>query len=138
MARATLFTDRLLNMHGLTISVCKSQTEMIKETIQLFVKAGYSYVFKFNLSQTLILSNFIPVRSDESRVFTCFLEYEKETVKVHDIIYERNGAGWDLKKSFYRKTRVPLDWTKTELEKEGFAVEFSNRDKGLITIIARR
>ncbi len=35
------------------------------------------------------LDRFIPVKSDGSKIFTCFLEYEKETVKVHDIIYER-------------------------------------------------
>lgn len=84
------------------------------------------------------LDRFIPVRSDDSRIFTCFLEYEKETVKVHDIIYDRTEMGWNLKKSFYRKTRIPLDWTKEELEKEGFVIEFSNSEKGLITIIAKK
>ena len=84
------------------------------------------------------LDRFIPVRSDDSIIFTCFLEYEKETVKVHDIIYERTEMGWNLKKSFYRKIRVSFDWTKKELEKEGFVTEFSNNEKGLITIIAKR
>ncbi len=84
------------------------------------------------------LDRFILVESDDSRIFTCFLEYEKETVKVHDIIYERTESGWNLKKSFYRKTRIPFDWAKKELEKSGFVIEFSNNDKGLITIIAKR
>lgn len=84
------------------------------------------------------LDRFIPVKSDGSKIFTCFLEYEKETVKVHDIIYERIENEWNLKKSFYQKTRVPFDWAKEELEKEGFVIEFANNDKGLIMIIAKR
>ena len=74
------------------------------------------------------LDRFIPVKSDGSKIFTCFLEYQKETVKVHDIIYERIENGWNQKKSFYKKTRVPFNWAKEELEKEGFVIEFSNND----------
>jgi 2-polyprenyl-3-methyl-5-hydroxy-6-metoxy-1,4-benzoquinol methylase len=36
---------------------------------------------------------FIPVRSDEARILTCFLEYEPEAVLVHDILHERTAGG---------------------------------------------
>jgi hypothetical protein len=29
----------------------------------------------------------IPVRNDETRILTCFLEYEPEAVLVHDILH---------------------------------------------------
>ena len=32
------------------------------------------------------LDRFIPIKSDKNTIFTCFLEYETEKVKVHDII----------------------------------------------------
>ncbi len=40
----------------------------------------------FELSE---LDRFIPVKSDDNTVFTCFLEYEPETVKVHDLLYRK-------------------------------------------------
>ena len=46
---------------------------------------------------------FIPVRSDENRILTCFLEFEPEFVKVFDLVYQRQGDEWQLNKSFYRK-----------------------------------
>jgi len=47
------------------------------------------------------LDLFIPIRGDNERIMTCFLEYEPETVIVHDLIYVRQGDGWDLCKSSY-------------------------------------
>ena len=49
------------------------------------------------------ISRFIPVRSDERRILTCFLEYEEDTVVVHDILHERSGDNWDTRVSSYRK-----------------------------------
>ena len=53
------------------------------------------------------LERFIPVRSDDKTVFTCFLEFEPATVKVHDLVYRRVDGRWDFAKSFYRKLRLP-------------------------------
>jgi SAM-dependent methyltransferase len=64
---------------------------------------------------------FIPVRSDEDKIMTCFLEFENaESVRVHDLIYGREGAGWSLDKSSYRKLRLGIDWMCEELGKAGF------------------
>ena len=37
---------------------------------------------------------FIPVRNDNTRILTCFLEYEPEAVVVHDILHEHRTNGW--------------------------------------------
>jgi SAM-dependent methyltransferase len=64
---------------------------------------------------------FIPVRSDEDKIMTCFLEFENaESVVVHDLIYVREGTGWSLNKSSYRKMRLGIDWMCEELGKAGF------------------
>jgi SAM-dependent methyltransferase len=81
---------------------------------------------------------FIPVRSQSNLIFTCFLEYEKDHVKVHDIIYEKTNDQWHLKKGFYRKLRIPPDWTKACLLKTGFKVEEFEIQNGMVTVTARK
>ncbi len=84
------------------------------------------------------LDRFIPVRSDENTILTCFLEYEPDTVKVHDIVYERIGDSWKCSKSFYRKLRLSQSQVVEALERTGFAaIDASDRD-GLITIVATK
>ncbi len=65
---------------------------------------------------------FIPVRSDESRIMTCFLEYTSPaTVQVHDLVYVRDPAkgGWLLEKSSYPKLRLSPAWVAHELRAAG-------------------
>jgi SAM-dependent methyltransferase len=81
---------------------------------------------------------FIPVASDADRVMTCFLEYEPETVIVHDLIHLREGAGWTLHKSSYRKLRLPVDWVAAELRKAGLHVTHNEAAGRLWAIAATR
>lgn len=80
---------------------------------------------------------FIPVRSDADRIMTCFLEYEPETVLVHDLIHVRQGAEWVLSKSSYRKLRLASDWVASALQARGFSV-LSNGPSGRMTLIVAR
>lgn len=66
------------------------------------------------------LDRFIPLKSDEQTILTCFLEYEPETVKVHDLVYQKDNGSWKLNKSFYRKLRLSPQWVKEELKNVGF------------------
>jgi SAM-dependent methyltransferase len=84
------------------------------------------------------LDRFIPVRSDDKTIFTCFLEYEEKTVKVHDIIYQKKDNQWTLKKSFFRKLRISPDWVQNYLQQVEFTIEFSDEKNGMITFIARK
>ena len=84
------------------------------------------------------LDRFIPLRSDSKRIFTCFLEYEKSHVKVNDILYEKTGDRWKMKKSFFRKLRISAQWAQECLLKAGFKVEKNDIGNGMITIIARK
>ena len=84
------------------------------------------------------LDRFIPVRSDAGKIFTCFLEYEKEHVKVHDIVHEKTGDHWVTQKSWFRKLRISTRWMKGCLQKSGFTIEHADCNKGMVTIIARK
>ncbi|KAF0216938.1 MAG: methyltransferase type [Geobacteraceae bacterium] len=82
------------------------------------------------------LSRFIPVRSDDTTIFTCFLEYEPRHVTVHDLVYVRMGEKWELRKSSYRKLRLQLDWVLERLVEAGFAIDSCESNGGMVTIIA--
>ncbi|MEX1327058.1 MAG: class I SAM-dependent methyltransferase [Desulfobacterales bacterium] len=84
------------------------------------------------------LDRFIPVRSDSKRIFTCFLEYEKNHVKVHDIVYEKTDDQWKMKNSYFRKLRISSQWVREHLSKAGFQVEEVDTANGMITIFARK
>jgi hypothetical protein len=84
------------------------------------------------------LERFIPVRSDDKTIFTCFLEYETNHVKVHDLIYERMNRQWKLKKSYFRKLRLSPRWTKNILLAVGFKIEIYDVYNGMVNIIARK
>ncbi len=87
----------------------------------------------FELSE---LDRFIPVKSDDDTIFTCFLEYEPETVKVHDLVYRKINGSWCLNKSYYRKLRLSKKWIEEQLSAVGFTRIESTVDKGFVTVIA--
>jgi 2-polyprenyl-3-methyl-5-hydroxy-6-metoxy-1,4-benzoquinol methylase len=81
---------------------------------------------------------FIPVRSDESKIMTCFLEFENaDSVVVSDLVYMRQDSGWSLNKSSYRKLRLGIDWVREELSRAGFDIlseDLSGRLIGLAAV----
>jgi SAM-dependent methyltransferase len=118
-----------------------------RETIsQLFrqvsenLEQGGAFVLTFrDLSSELTdLDRFLPLRSEPKKIFTCYLEYEPEHVKVHDLIYEQVDDRWILHKSFYRKCRAPFAWAQEVLRRVGFELPIATVDKGVVTIIARK
>jgi SAM-dependent methyltransferase len=66
---------------------------------------------------------FIPVRSDDTTVMTCFLEYTTPDT-VHDLVYTRQPgtSAWTLNKSSYPKLRLSPDLLTTQLTQTGFKV----------------
>ncbi|HEY1959504.1 MAG TPA: class I SAM-dependent methyltransferase [Polyangiaceae bacterium] len=81
---------------------------------------------------------FVPVRADESTVFSCFLEYEGDHVRVYDIIQARSERGWEMRVSSYKKLRIAPDWLEKRLRESGFEVLSRSVVSGLVTIDARR
>lgn len=90
-------------------------------------------------SSELIGSNrFIPVKSDENRILTCFLEYERDAVSVTDLLYEKSGTGWNLKISSYKKVRIsPLEISNIT-ESFGLKVLLEEKTNGLTTFIFQK
>jgi SAM-dependent methyltransferase len=90
---------------------------------------------------------FIPVRSDDSTIMTCFLEYDSpDTVQVHDLIYSRQPdtqdtaqpPSWILSKSSYPKLRLSPEFLTTKLTQTGFKVNPQSTAGRLLLLSANR
>lgn len=81
---------------------------------------------------------FIPVRHDQNRILTCFLEYEAQTVLVHDIVHERTADGWKTRVSHYRKLRLSPEHLIHCLQSNGFNVRRETGIKGMVRLVAQR
>lgn len=83
-------------------------------------------------------ARFIPVRGDDERILTCFLHYGIDHVDVHDLLNERQGSGWQLKVSAYRKLRLPPEWVSGALQAEGFSVRIEPGIAGMVRVVGTR
>lgn len=52
---------------------------------------------------------FIPVKSSEDKILTCFLEYHEDHTEVYDILHEKINGFWEMKVSSYPKLRITAD-----------------------------
>ncbi len=111
---------------------------LVQEVAEALAPGGH-VVFSFrDYSQPLLEEQrFIPVRSDERRILTCFLEYEEDTVVVHDILHERGGDAWETRVSSYRKLRLSPDRVVGSLETSGFDVRREAEARGMVRVVAR-
>ena len=126
----------------LTHLLCRSEVSRLFRSVARVLKpAGKFVVTYLDLASAELfgLDRFIPVRSDDRRVMTCFLEYDTaENVVVHDLLNIRDDDGnWTLHKSSYKKLRLPAEWVIAELSASGLSI--SGRSEGrMITIATNR
>jgi 2-polyprenyl-3-methyl-5-hydroxy-6-metoxy-1,4-benzoquinol methylase len=80
---------------------------------------------------------FIPVRSDDTRILTCFLEYEPTAVVVHDILHQRTSEGWQTRVSHYRKLRLSPEQLIASLWANGFNVRREAGMRGMVRLVAQ-
>ena len=95
---------------GDTLSHLDSKNEVGKllTSIAAILKAGNKTLLSFRDYSTELTgdSRFIPVKSDDTRILTCVLDYENETVRVTDLLNEKKETGWTQKVSSYNKVRI--------------------------------
>jgi 2-polyprenyl-3-methyl-5-hydroxy-6-metoxy-1,4-benzoquinol methylase len=125
-----------------TLLHLESQAAVTRLAADVFaaLEPGGTFIATFRdfTVETKELERFIPVRSDDKTVFTCFLEFEPETVKVHDLVHRRVDGHWELAKSFYRKLRLPTGWVVTTLLDAGFSDVDTDLDRGLVVVTAKK
>jgi glutamate dehydrogenase/leucine dehydrogenase/SAM-dependent methyltransferase len=72
---------------------------------------------------------FIPVRSSDDRLLTCFLEYrDEDTVIVHDLLHTRTNGAWQQQASSYPKLRLASSWLVEQCRAAGLDVRHDAAD----------
>lgn len=81
---------------------------------------------------------FIPVRADDQKILTCMLEYERDRVRVTDLLQERTENGWQQKASSYYKLRLTAKRLETCILDAGFDINFHKKMGGMLYVIAQK
>lgn len=81
---------------------------------------------------------FILVRAAETRILTCFLEYQEHQVMVHDLLYEKEHGRWRQAVSNYPKLRLAPAWLMVKLSALGFSVKRDTTPGGMVRIVATK
>lgn len=135
-------SPELIVCMGDTITHLNSKKEisaLILDCYSALAKDG-KLVFSFRdySNELTDTQRFIPVKSDETRILTCFLEYFPETVRVTDLLHEKSADGWLQKTSSYQKVRLSASDVIKMLEGLGMSIVFSQLINRLQVVVASK
>lgn len=126
------FSPELITCCGDTIAHLDSFEEMdrfIDGCYATLIQSGRLYLTFRDYSEELHdTARFIPVRSGEERILTCFLDFYHDHVRVTDLLHERINGVWAQKASSYKKIRITPDLIEGSLVRAGF--EILSRETG--------
>jgi SAM-dependent methyltransferase len=81
-------------------------------------------------------ARFIPVRADEHRILTCFLEEFGDYVQVHDLLHERVRDTWITRVSSYRKLRLEPEAVRQIFLAAGLRASVEPGPRGMVRLVA--
>ena len=117
----------------------ESVTRLVRAvSAELSVGGRFVVTFRDYTNPLVDEHRFIPVRSDDSRILTCFLEYGDSHVTVHDVLHERDGSDWKQSVSAYQKLRLSPEWLVSSLRENAFVVDQAPGASGMVRVIAHR
>ena len=116
----------------------KGEIENLITDISTTLQAGGKTLLSFRDYSTELTGDnrFIPVKSDDTRILTCVLDYENETVRVTDLLNEKTETGWKQKVSSYNKVRILTNEVVKILEANGMNIQLNQVINRMTTIIA--
>ena len=117
--------------------------EDVKELVTLCARhliENGKLIFSFrDFSKALQGTNrFIPVKQDDDKILTCFLEYFQDHVMVHDILHEKENGVWQQKISAYPKLIVNAKHIMDLFSANGIAIENSTIINRMVYITGRK
>jgi SAM-dependent methyltransferase len=117
----------------------RGAVESLVERASAELRPGGMFVISFRDYSAALIGDqrFIAVRSDDTRIHTCFLEYEPETVLIHDILHQRTPEGWQTRVSHYRKLRLSPEHLIASLRSRGFTVRREAGTRGMVRLVAQ-
>jgi len=116
----------------------KAEIKKLLTDIATLLKSNGKILLSFRDYTTELTGDgrFIPVKSDDSRILTCVLEYDKETARVTDFLHEKTATGWKQKVSSYTKVRILTTEIVEILESVGFKIQLNSVINRMTTLIA--
>jgi ubiquinone/menaquinone biosynthesis C-methylase UbiE len=126
---------------GYAVTAVDSCAELLTQAARLLKPGGVLLLsFRDYASSTPEgLSRFIPVRSDDTRVATCFLEYGTTHVQVHDLLHTRQEDGqWTFSASVYPKCRLAPEAVRAALAGLGFRDVRTESERGMVFLRAEK
>jgi 2-polyprenyl-3-methyl-5-hydroxy-6-metoxy-1,4-benzoquinol methylase len=147
-ANTDLITFLRRNRHTYAAILCMGDTlthlssrEEINQLLQLAVRAlapGGVLVLTFRDYTTALRGEerFIPVKSDDERILTCFLDFDESTLAVHDILHERKQGGWNTRVSAYQKIRIAPQALAATMRELGLNVRTEPGPRGMVRLLA--
>ena len=83
-------------------------------------------------------ARFIPVRADDARILTCFLEVLDDVVLVHDILHEKRHGRWHTSVSAYPKLRLQPERARSALARAGLDASIAPTTRGMVRLVGRK
>lgn len=83
-------------------------------------------------------NRFIAVKSDDTKILTCCLDYEPAKVRVTDLLFYKTDNVWQMKVSSYYKVRVSPQAIIDILLENGLTIDFNGIVNRMVTVIARK
>jgi SAM-dependent methyltransferase len=77
-------------------------------------------------------------RCDDEHLRTCFLEFDAELVRVHDLLQERTSAGWQTRVSVHPRLHIAPDRLIAMLTALGFMVRHDAGAGGTVRVVATK
>jgi SAM-dependent methyltransferase len=132
----------LITCMGDTITHLPDYTEVvncIRNAANLLLAGGQIVLSFRDLTTPLTgTSRFIPVKSDDKRIHTCFLEYFDTHVSVTDLVHEKIDGAWVQKASSYDKLRFSADTIVATLADCNFEVTANEVVNRMVHIIGKK
>lgn len=97
----------------------------------------FALTFRNYMTPASGVGRFILVRSDDTRIHTCFLEEGPTHMEVHDVLHERIGDTWRMEVSSYKKLRLDPEWVLGALRKAGLTPQATPGPRGMVQVVAR-
>lgn len=135
-------TPELIICMGDTLTHLESFTEvkkLIRNSAEMLpVKGRFVLSFRSLAAELTGEKRFIPVKSDNNRILTCFLEYFPEHVMVSDLLYENISGKWEMKVSSYPKLRLGTNAVRSIFEENGLVILSEKTIKGMTYFVSQK
>ncbi|MHA7831680.1 MAG: class I SAM-dependent methyltransferase [Flagellimonas sp.] len=113
--------------------------KLMEDCFNLLETNGYMILtfrdYSFELIDT---QRFIPVKSDDSRILTCVIDYLANKITVTDLLYEKNNGTWIQKVSSYEKLRIRTYDVMNRAMEIGFSVVENEINNGMVHVILKK